>query len=232
MSVEGSYNITNVADPINNQDAATKAYVDGYTITNPQSPSEDGYVAIANGGDLTYLSGEIDGYVLAWNGSLNTWEPQSVAAAGTPNLSQVLGKGNDAGNLNIINLADPIDPQDAATKAYVDGYTSPVSESEISPSLTGDVNNYSPTGWDTATIVLIDTDGYSYNITGAVAPTGSGSARKAVFNIDAAQNITLINNSGSSSAGNKFALLGDITILPGGSLELIYDSTNSVWRML
>ena len=36
------------------------------------------------------------------------------------NLSEVLIENNSAGNRNIINLADPINNQDAATKAYVD----------------------------------------------------------------------------------------------------------------
>jgi hypothetical protein len=106
------------------------------------------------------------------------------------------------------------------------------SESAITDTLTNDVNDYAPTGWDSATVVLLSTDGAPYDITGAVAPTGSGSIRKSVFNVHATQNIVLIDDSGSSSAGNRFALLGDITILPGGSLELVYDTTNSVWRML
>ena len=105
-------------------------------------------------------------------------------------------------------------------------------EAEIADQLTADVNNYAPTGWDTATVVLLTTDGSPYNITGAVAPTSSDRRRRSMFNIDATQNVVLINNSGSSSVGNRFALLGDITILPGGSLELVYDFTNSVWRML
>jgi len=36
------------------------------------------------------------------------------------NLSDVLLQGNDANNSNIINLADPVNDQDAVTKAYVD----------------------------------------------------------------------------------------------------------------
>jgi hypothetical protein len=38
----------------------------------------------------------------------------------TPDLTDVLTEGNDAGALAIIDLADPTNDQDAATKAYVD----------------------------------------------------------------------------------------------------------------
>jgi len=35
-------------------------------------------------------------------------------------LTEVLAESNDAGNNNISNLADPVDNQDAVTKAYID----------------------------------------------------------------------------------------------------------------
>jgi len=44
----------------------------------------------------------------------------SAGSSGALTLSQVLGYGNDAGNKRITNLVDPIDAQDAATRAYVD----------------------------------------------------------------------------------------------------------------
>ena len=51
-------------------------------------------------------------------GSLGASEGGSV---NNQNLSDVLGKGNDANAQRIINLANPTSGQDAATKSYVDG---------------------------------------------------------------------------------------------------------------
>jgi len=46
------------------------------------------------------------------------------AQAATPNLADVLGVNNGANNLQIKNLAEPTDAEDAATKNYVDNATS------------------------------------------------------------------------------------------------------------
>jgi hypothetical protein len=92
-------------------------------ILNAPDASEDGYVAIAQSGDLTYIGGETDGYVLTWNAGLNSWEPQEpTGTAETPTLAEVLTESNSAGSQNIIDLLDPTNPQDAATKNYIDGY--------------------------------------------------------------------------------------------------------------
>jgi hypothetical protein len=100
-------------------------------------------------------------------------------------------------------------------------------ESEISAELTANVNNYAPTGWSTATIVLLDTDGYNYSISGFDGTATS--IRKTLANVSS-NNITLLNNDTGSSAANRLALPGDIVILPNGAVQLFRDTTNSVWR--
>lgn len=55
--------------------AANPQWSDAPTsLTAPIDPDEDGYIAIASGGDLTYLRGESDGYVLTWDEVSETWE--------------------------------------------------------------------------------------------------------------------------------------------------------------
>ena len=103
-----------------------------------------------------------------------------------------------------------------------------VEESEITDSLTGSVNNYSPTGWDTATVVLLDADG-DYNITGFDA--AATVIRKTIFNVDSTNSITIPDRSASSSAANRVAS-GGIVLGPDDSIEIVYDSTNSLWRVV
>ena len=108
----GSLIITEVADPGNPQDAATKAYVDASVIP----PDLDGVLATGNDAGTQSIINMAD-----------PTDPQDAATkayvdAATPSLSlaQVLAVGDDANAGPITNLADPSDPQDAATKAYVD----------------------------------------------------------------------------------------------------------------
>jgi hypothetical protein len=99
----------------------------------------------------------------------------------------------------------------------------------ISPSqITGDQNNYNPTGLSTAFTVRLSSDA-SRNITGLMAQT-SGRIL-AIHNIGA-QNIVLIDSSGSSDAANQFDLTGDQTLAPGDGCLVQYDITLTRWRML
>jgi hypothetical protein len=72
-------------------------------ILNAPDASEDGYVAIAQSGDLVYVGGETDGYVLTWNAGLNSWEPQEpTGSGGGGTLAETLALGNTTGSNDII----------------------------------------------------------------------------------------------------------------------------------
>ena len=58
-------------------------------------------------------------------GILYFWFSGQWVPSANQSLSEVLAVNSDAGAVNITNLADPVDPQDAATKAYVDLNGSP-----------------------------------------------------------------------------------------------------------
>lgn len=94
--------------------------------------------------------------------------------------------------------------------------------------LSGDVNNYNPTGLSTALALRIDGGVANRNITGLAG--GVDGRIIEIINIGATNNLTLINNSGSSSAANRFLLPAD-TILPvNTALALRYDGTTAEWR--
>ncbi|MEA1786697.1 hypothetical protein U1E44_11385 [Arenibacter sp. GZD96] len=97
--------ITNLTNPINPQDAATKFYVDSaITVATPKVVSDDVPNSIIQGTD---------------GGALYA-DPDNDATNEIQTLAQVLAEGANANALILSNLADPVAAQDAATKAYVD----------------------------------------------------------------------------------------------------------------
>jgi hypothetical protein len=68
------------------------------------------------------------------------------AQAATPNLAYVLAVNNGANNLQIKNLADPTDAQDAVTKAYAQNLVSQVSQLPSGNS-NGDMLYWNGTNW-------------------------------------------------------------------------------------
>ena len=78
-------------------------------------------------------------YALYANSSGNT-------QAATPNLADVLAVNNGANNLQIKNLADPTDAQDAVTKAYAQNLVSQVSQLPSGNS-NGDMLYWNGTNW-------------------------------------------------------------------------------------
>lgn len=98
----------------------------------------------------------------------------------------------------------------------------------ISPtSLGSDQNDYAPASFSSAAIIR---QALSANvvITGLTAGTVGRLIR--LQNISTQYSITLRDESSSSTAANRFALPGDLTIGPEQSLDLWYDTTSSRWR--
>lgn len=72
----------------------------GQSVT-PPSVGQDGYVAIANGGDINYISASEDGYVLTWSTTNNAWEaaPASGGGGGANTWADVLASGALSGGV-------------------------------------------------------------------------------------------------------------------------------------
>jgi hypothetical protein len=138
-------------------------------------------------------------------------------------------------NLGAAGTVDTIDFVGSAVTAtrVADVLTVTVTGSSpavISPTqITSDQDNYNPTGFSTATLVRLDFDTGGRAITGFAAGTDG-------------QRITLSNISGNfgyypgghpdSSAGNRIITEKDFIHFPYQSIDIVYDSTSSGWRIL
>jgi len=88
-------------------------------------------------------------------------------------------------------------------------------------------NNYDPTGLSTAGVLRLDADG-AYDITGLAAQAANTALR--IFNVGA-NTLTLKKESVSSTAANRFALVGDVAVVTNEGVTLWYDGASSRWRM-
>lgn len=97
----------------------------------------------------------------------------------------------------------------------------------ISPTqITANQNDYNPTSLSTATVVRLSTDA-SRNLTGLA---GGSTGRVLWVANSGSFNVVLKDDDAGSSAANRFALAGDVTLLPDMMVLLWYDATSSRWR--
>lgn len=111
----------------------------------------------------------------------------------------------------------------------VDGTSAVTLSAELSPTaLSGDVNDYSPTGLATAFTLRIDGGAADRNITGLA--TGAAGRIVTLVNVGSTNKIVLKNQSSSSTAANRFLMAADVTLEPNNAVALKYDGTDSRWR--
>ena len=101
----------------------------------------------------------------------------------------------------------------------------------ISPAqLTGNQNDWSPSGLSTASVIRLSTDATFRIITGLA---GGEAGRRITLMNTGSYAVMLKDESASSTAGNRFSFdAQDWFILPGKAIELMYDATSSRWRTL
>jgi len=101
--------------------------------------------------------------------------------------------------------------------------------------LTGDVNDYAPTGYQFASQWRL-TLGAARNMTGIKASYHG--RRIQILNVDGTNALTLKYNSGSSVAANRITATGlaDVVVAKGGAIDLVYDglaaSGVGAWQVL
>ena|GEM_PF-3182995 len=103
---------------------------------------------------------------------------------------------------------------------------------DITPStLSGNVNDYNPTGWPSNSVIRVASDTTPRTITGL---QGGADGRIALLiNIGSTYNVVLASESTSSSAANRFSFgSNNFNLAPSRAIALIYDSTSSRWRPL
>lgn len=111
----------------------------------------------------------------------------------------------------------------AALNGGVAGGSGGTAESELAYQLTGDETTLEPTGWDTATLVVLSTDDDDYTVSNLGA---ASVVRKTLVNADPnGRTITL------ETGGNIVTHGSDFVLAPNDIVSVVYDATNSVWRI-
>ena len=100
---------------------------------------------------------------------------------------------------------------------------------DITPTpLAGNVNDYSPAGFATASVLRIDGGTADRIISGL--GTGTDGDLKLLQNVGTTNALLLPNQSPLSSAAGRFVLGGDMTLLPAETVAILYDATVQRWR--
>lgn len=102
-----------------------------------------------------------------------------------------------------------------------------VKSGAVSATISSAVNDYDIANSDLADVWRLTSTG-TWDLTGIPAKY-----RGRVITILVLSGIIVLkNNSGSSTAGNRFALAGDLYLGPGAGVQIYYDITSTAWRTI
>ena len=107
----------------------------------------------------------------------------------------------------------------------------------ITVTMTGDVDDWNPTGLADANIIFADPNGADRNITGITAPAAGVNKILTIINLSATKKLKIFNNEtgvGAGSSDDANCILcrdaGDKDIKKQDGFAIIYDHTVSRWR--
>lgn len=125
-------------------------------------------------------------------------------------------------------VGDPNNP--TFTGVVTDTGALVLSGSNTPTALSGNVNDYNPSGCATAIALRIDGGVADRNITGLACGTPVDGRFLDIINVGTTNSIILVNQSVSSTAANRFLMPNDVTLPPNSPLSLRYDGTTARWR--
>lgn len=100
----------------------------------------------------------------------------------------------------------------------------------LSPTaLSANVNDYSPTGYSSASILRIAQNTQGWSITGLAA---GGDGRYLIIENISSYNLTLLDQNTGSAAANRFLIGFNYVIQPGQSAAFWYDVTSTAWSLV
>jgi len=136
-------------------------------------------------------------------------------------------------------LAATYDPTGVAADVYdyanALGITQITDDIITAPTLTGNVDNWNPTGFADANMIRVDVDANNREITGMIAPSAGVNRIVRINNLNSGSfDLKFKENDASSDAANRFLLRdnGDKAIKPNETAAFWYDHTSLRWRPL
>ena len=161
--------------------------------------------------------------------------PKSPAVTGDFLLIEDSAAGNAKKRITIADLP-AASPGGSASGDLSGTYPSPtVKQSSVAfgftgiitpTALSGNTDNWNPTGMSGANVIRASASA-AYNLTGIA---GGANGRIIILKNVGSYTITLVNESASSLAANRFTLLNDIAMVPNKGAFLQYDNVTSRWR--